>query len=85
MGHTIDNCPRDPNLKTNLNQDSRKYAEDELVRINNMKDFKKIFADTAITTTLLLKKCVKVPKYYVKSEFNPDGLPSTQFSKVIEQ
>lgn len=33
-----------------------------------MKDFKKLFADTAITTTLMLKKCVKVPKIHARSE-----------------
>lgn len=70
MGHTIEFCPRDPNLKTNSNigMDAKTNAEQELIRINKMKDFKKLFADTAITTTLLLKKCVKVPKIHARSE-----------------
>tara|TARA_B110000285_G_C14735344_1_gene428330 strand:- start:255 stop:359 length:105 start_codon:yes stop_codon:yes gene_type:complete len=34
MGHTIDNCPRDPNMKTNVTEDTKVNAEKELERIN---------------------------------------------------
>ena len=56
MGHTIEQCPRDPNLKT------REDPNDDLNRLTRIRDFRKLFADTVITTTHFLKKCVKVPK-----------------------
>ena len=51
FGHTIDNCPRDPNIKTKMN------PQHENSRILKLTDFRKSFADTAITTTFFLKKC----------------------------
>ena len=65
VGHPIELCPRDPNLKTNADP-----AED-IMRINSMKDYKKIFADTVVTTTHMLKKCIKVPKVVLKSLTEP--------------
>lgn len=56
VGHTIDTCPRDPNIKTN------REPMDELVRIKQIKDYRKLFGDTMILTTHFLKKCIKVPK-----------------------
>mmetsp|Transcript_37135 Transcript_37135/g.56994 ORF Transcript_37135/g.56994 Transcript_37135/m.56994 type:complete len:113 (+) Transcript_37135:1954-2292(+) len=56
IGHTIDNCPRDPNLKT------RENAEEDFRRLNKLKDFRTLFGDTAIVTTHFLKKCIKVPR-----------------------
>tara|TARA_B110000285_G_C14735344_1_gene428329 strand:- start:102 stop:254 length:153 start_codon:yes stop_codon:yes gene_type:complete len=50
-----------------------------------MKEFKKLFSDTAITTTLLLKKCVKVKKFQQKSELIKGGLASKDYIKKIEQ
>ena len=50
-----------------------------------MKEFKKLFSDTAITTTLMLKKCVKVPKYTPRGEGNTEGPTAKQFKKLIEQ
>ena len=73
MGHTIDKCPRDPNLKT------KEDIYNEFERINTMKDCKKLFADTAVTTTLLLKKCVKVPKLELRNDLAPEGLPFKEF------
>jgi hypothetical protein len=49
IGHTIDKCPRDPNLKTN----EAIGAEQE--RIQKIKDYRKLFADTMITTSHFLK------------------------------
>jgi hypothetical protein len=55
MGHSIDDCPRDPNIKKNMN------AANEIERIGRIKDFRKLHADTQVQTTHLLKKCVMVP------------------------
>ena len=46
-----------------------------------MKDCKKLFADTAVVTTLLLKKCVKVPKLEMKNDAQPEGLPYLEYMK----
>ena len=54
-GHTIDQCPRDPNLRSTANT-----AED-FARIQKIKDYRKLNADTVVTTTHFLKKCVLVP------------------------
>jgi len=64
LGHTIDMCPRDPNIRTNED------PYDELERTQKIEDFRKLFADTAVTTTHLLKKCVRVPKLY--ADESPD-------------
>jgi hypothetical protein len=56
VGHTIDQCPRDPNLKTD------KEAIEDLERIKQIKDYRKLFSDTMILTTHFLKRCTKVPK-----------------------
>ena len=50
-----------------------------------MKDCKKLFADTAVTTTLLLKKCVRVPKLELKNDLVPDGLPYVEYTKETER
>jgi len=54
MGHMIDDCPRDPNYKTKAN------ANEEVERIMKLKDYRKLFAETAVMTTHMLKKCIKV-------------------------
>lgn len=56
VGHTIDQCPRDPNLKT------AKDAIEDLERVKQIKDYRKLFSDTMILTTHFLKRCTKVPK-----------------------
>jgi hypothetical protein len=38
------------------------------MRIQKLRDFRKLFADTAITTTHFLKKCIKVPRYMHKNK-----------------
>jgi hypothetical protein len=58
MGHTIDKCDRDPNLK---------HGEDghlEIERISKIKQFRKLHAEGAVLTTRLLKKCVMLPLEY---------------------
>lgn len=79
LGHTIDMCPRDPNFKTK--EDILK----DLERLMKLKDYRKLFADTAVTTTLFLKKCIKVPKLYMKSQFIPEGLPYDQYKAELEK
>ena len=48
--------------------------EQELTRINKLRDFRKLFADTQVMTTLFLKRCIKVPKIGKCSVENPNGL-----------
>jgi len=40
MGHAIEECPRDPNIKKNAN------AANEIDRIGRIKDFRKLHSDT---------------------------------------
>ena len=61
IGHMIDDCPRDPNLKTKCEH------EEDYQRLFKLKDYRKLFADTVITTTHLLKKCISVPKVILQS------------------
>ena len=56
LGHTIQDCHRDPNIKT------REDQQEDLQRIMQIKDYRKLFVDTIVTTTHFLKKCVRVPK-----------------------
>ena len=72
LGHIIDNCPRDPNIRTHEDP----YTEIE--RTQKIEDFRKLFADTAVTTTHFLKKCVRVPRLYEESEISPDGLSKAE-------
>ena len=55
MGHSIENCTRDPNFKTN------RPSGADLERIQKIKTFKKLHADTMINTTHFIKKSVMVP------------------------
>jgi len=55
FGHSIDKCFRDPNFKTN------QRVEDDINRINKIKDFRKLHADTFVNTTHFMKKSVMVP------------------------
>ena len=54
-GHLIDQCPRDPNLRSSAD------CDDELERIQKIKDYRKLNADTVVVTTHFLKKCVLMP------------------------
>ena len=58
IGHSIAECPRDPNIKT------KEDPVDDLIRILEIQDNRVLYADTVVTTTHLLKKCVRVPKVY---------------------
>lgn len=55
IGHRIEQCTRDPNLRTN------KPSELDLDRINKIKDFRKLHADTVVNTTHFIKKSVMIP------------------------
>ena len=46
IGHSIENCPRDPNIKT-LKTD----IELDYQRIQKIKDYRKLHADTVVMTT----------------------------------
>jgi len=77
LGHAIEECPRDPNLKTVLiNQ-----IDKEQVRIQNIKTQKKCHADSKITTTIFLKNCVKVPKLIDLSDRHNQLIKSPKESK----
>ena len=54
----INDCTRDPNLKTGAKADT------EFDRIQKMKDFRKLYADSIVQTTHLLKKAVMIPIKY---------------------
>jgi len=56
IGHLIDDCPRDPNLRTRITEVVEDYE-----RIQKIKDYRKLYADTVVMTTQFLKKCVLVP------------------------
>ena len=55
IGHSIEKCDRDPNFKT-----SSDVAEEQK-RLNQIRDFKKINADSQINTTHFFKKSVMLP------------------------
>jgi len=56
LGHRIEQCIRDPNLKTN-----EKDIDEDYDRINKIKDFRKLHTDTIVNTTHMIKKSVMVP------------------------
>jgi hypothetical protein len=57
-GHTVVNCPRDPNMRT---VPAIAQIDQEFQRILKIKDFRKLYADTAVQTTHMLKKSVMIP------------------------
>lgn len=62
LGHGIEICPRDPNFKTKVDNDK------EHERINKISDYKKLFGDTVVQTTHMLKKCVLIPGTEIKKQ-----------------
>jgi hypothetical protein len=76
LGHTIDTCPRDPNMRTMIGGVAAD-PYDELERTQKIEDFRKLFADTAVTTTHFLKKCVRVPRLYAETG-SPEGLSKAE-------
>ena len=73
IGHTIENCPRDPNIKTKVE------PELDYERIQRIKDYRKLFADTAVLTTHMLKKCVLIP--YKMSNKEEDAYQQHPFKR----
>jgi len=67
VGHLTEDCHKDPNFKT------KEKIDDDISRINAIKDDKKVFADSIVLTTALLKNCVKVqrPPYDHELEQKP--------------
>ena len=41
---------------------NKEDMESEFQRVTQLKDFRKLFPDTQIATTIFLKKCIKVKK-----------------------
>ena len=74
VGHLIEQCPRDPNLKT------KNDAVEELERVKQIKDYRKLFSDTMILTTNFLKRCTKVPKVKKPRLESGDGDNTTLIS-----
>ena len=77
-GHLIQDCPRDPNIRSKIEPD------EELLRIQKIKDYRKLNADTVITTTHFLKKCVIVPNRATEqderhNQMNPFARGSMKF------
>jgi hypothetical protein len=72
LGHAIKDCPRDPNLRSN--KQDFDMVNDDYQRILKIKENKKFFVDTAVTTTHFLKKCIKVRKYEVTTDGKEGGL-----------
>lgn len=56
LGHNIDQCTRDPNLKTGA------QMAFDWERIQRIKDFRKLYVDTVVQTTQYLKNAVKIPR-----------------------
>ena len=48
-----------------------------------LKDFRKLFADTAVTTTHFLKKLNKVPKLKAQTTYDPEGLTHEELEKAL--
>ena len=63
MGHAIENCPRDPNIVTLKDKDE---IEKDAKRLERIKEGKKKFVETQVTTTQMMKTLVKVPFIYDK-------------------
>lgn len=55
VGHTILDCKRDPNFRTDAN------IETDILRLNQIKDQKKLHVDTVVSTTHFMKKSVMIP------------------------
>lgn len=77
IGHSIEQCERDPNMKT------KEDIEAEFERVTQLKDFRKLFPDTQIATTIFLKKCIKVKKYYMQGKDNESGLSAQAYKEKI--
>ena len=81
IGHKIENCSRDPNIKTV----NKKLLDEEAQRVKKMehKEYKRFFAETKVTTTHLLKACTTVPMIYPDS--NTIGLGIVEKRKQMNK
>ena len=71
-------CTRDPNIKRTGKADA------EFERIQKMKDFRKLFADSVIQTTHLFKKLVCIPiKYDEESQLEEVKDAYTPFMRGV--
>ena len=78
----IEACPRDPNIRSKVD------TEDDFQRIQRLKDFRKLNADTTVTTTHFLKKCVLMPgrqteqeeRYYQENPFKRGSMKFDDFN-----
>jgi hypothetical protein len=68
LGHRIEQCTRDPNLKT-----FEANVQADFDRIKKIKDFRKLHTDTVINTTHMIKKSVMIP-----IETDDDGIAIEQ-------
>lgn len=50
-----------------------------------MTDNRKLFADTVVTTTHLLKKCIKVPKVNILSAEEPNGYTKVEAEHIMKR
>ena len=73
FGHRIENCPKDPNIVTLKDKDE---LEKDSKRLERIKDDKKKFAETQVTTTQMMKTLVKVP--IVHEKYDIHGRPTHQ-------
>ncbi len=71
LGHTIENCPLDPNFKTKHN------IENEVDRVARAQLMKKVFSDTHVHTAHMLKKCVIMNK----NELGRETVVNTSFKR----
>lgn len=57
LGHTIENCQRDPNIKTGKQNE----IVSEMERLSNLKECRKLHAENIVNTTHFIKRAVMVP------------------------
>lgn len=58
LGHSIANCPKDPNFRTTIATNNAQRVEEEQARLISIQTEKRLHANTIVQTTHFLKKCV---------------------------
>ena len=81
LGHAIKDCPRDPNLRS---KGDAEMVNSDYQRILKIKENKKFFVDTAVTTTHFLKKCIKVRKLEYGTD-SKEGLTAQQIMQRLKE
>ena len=56
----------------------------DIERLSKIKNNKKVFADSAVITTAMLKNCVRVPHRYIKDPDNPDNLENLHKEAITQ-